>query len=128
MTDPLTILGQRVTGSIPAERLESFPAPPRVTEVAFESQELAATCPVTGQPDLYTVVLEYGPADLCLESKALKLYLHGFRDRGVFCEALAQEILQAVVDAVSPRWAKVTLRQAVRGGLTLRATAEAGAR
>ena len=53
------------------------------------SDELAAVCPITGQPDLYTAAIEYRPEALCLESKSLKLYLATYRNEGVFCEALA---------------------------------------
>ena len=39
------------------------------------SDELAAVCPLTQQPDLYVAAIEYSPGELCLESKSMKLYL-----------------------------------------------------
>ena len=54
-------------------------------------------CPVTEQPDLSHVVIEYAPDQWCVESKSLKLYLWGFRDRAVFAEALAAEIAGEVM-------------------------------
>ena len=41
-------------------------------------------------------------------------------------EQLAGEIAQQVVDAIAPKYCKVTLRQQVRGGLQLTAVAEVG--
>ena len=38
--------------------LETF-ASPGVSQVEMTSDELVAVCPVTGQPDLYVVTIEY---------------------------------------------------------------------
>ena len=62
--------------------------------MTFTSEELSSLCPVTEQPDLSTVVIEYEPDKPCVESKSLKLYLWWFRDRAVFAEALAAEIAE----------------------------------
>ena len=89
----LTVLGQTVRH--PIEHVEVFPAPANVTIVKFTTDELASMCPVTQQPDISTLVIEYVPQEFCIESKSLKLYLWGFRDRAVFAEALAAEIAEA---------------------------------
>ena len=104
--------------------LESFPNP-GVATVELVSDELTAVCPVTSQPDLYTITIEYWPRDLCLESKSLKLYLARFRNEGVFCEALAVRIRGDVAAALELESAdvRVTLRQKARGGITITATA-----
>jgi 7-cyano-7-deazaguanine reductase len=80
-------------------------------------------CPVTGQPDLSTVEIEYEPNHRCIESKSLKLYLWRFRDRPVFAEALAAEIAEEVMASVAPHRVAVTLTQRPRGGITITATA-----
>ena len=80
-------------------------------------------CPVTQQPDLSRVVIEYGPAASCNESKSLKLYLWGFRDRDVFAEALAAEIATEVMNTARPHWVTVTLTQRPRGGIEVQAVA-----
>ena len=85
--DGLTALGQNVRH--PMEHLECFPAPADVTTVWLRSQEVVSICPVTEQPDISALVIEYEPDEWCIESKSLKLYLWSFRDRPVFCEALA---------------------------------------
>ena len=46
--------------------------------------EFTCLCPMTGQPDFATLELEYVPDRLCIELKALKLYIWSFRDRGAF--------------------------------------------
>src|SRR5712692_4477086 len=103
--------------------LETFPNP-GLSRVELTSDELAAICPVTGQPDLYIACIAYSPNDRCLESKSLKLYLNSFRNEGHFCEALAVKIrddvgqaLGLTVDDVT-----VTLEQKARGGITITAT------
>jgi 7-cyano-7-deazaguanine reductase len=103
--------------------LESF-ANPGVSKVDLTSDELVAVCPITGQPDLYVVSLEYSPKDLCLESKSLKLYLNSFRNEGVFCEALAVKIRDDVAEALGLDAGAVcvTLTQKARGGITITAT------
>ena len=121
-TEHLTILGQPVRH--PVEHVECFPAPAGCTMVRLSTDELASVCPVTGQPDLSSVEIEYEPADLCVESKSLKLYLGSFRDRAVFAEALAAEIATEFMTTAAPHRVRVTLRQRPRGGLTIEATAE----
>jgi 7-cyano-7-deazaguanine reductase len=121
-TDELTMLGRAVRG--PVDHLECFDAPAGCTRVRFVTDELASLCPVTGQPDLATLTIDYRPDRRCVESKSLKLYLWSFRDRAVFAEALAVEIADEVVRAADPLEVTVVLAQHVRGGIALEATAE----
>ena len=103
--------------------LETFPNP-GVSNVEMRSDELAAVCPVTGQPDLYVATIAYRPKELCLESKSLKLYLAGFRNEGAFCEALTVRIRDDIADALglSSDEVQVTLEQKARGGITITAS------
>ena len=121
-TSGLTVLGKTVQH--PIEHVEVFPAPANVTEVAFETEELMSMCPVTNQPDISGLTIEYVPDRFCVESKSLKLYLWGFRDRAVFAEALSAEIAGEVMTTASPRWVRVTLTQRPRGGIEVQAVAE----
>jgi 7-cyano-7-deazaguanine reductase len=102
--------------------LETFPNP-GVSHVEMQSDELAAICPVTGQPDLYLATIEFSPAALCLESKSLKLYLASFRNEGAFCEALTVKIRDDVAAALElpADKVRVTLEQKARGGITIAA-------
>ena len=107
----------------PIDHVEVFPAPASVTTVRFTTDEVASICPVTEQPDLSRVVIEYSPAEWCIESKSLKLYLWRFRDRPVFAEALAAEIADEVMTTAKPAWVTVTLTQRSRGGIEVQAVA-----
>jgi len=117
----LTVLGHTVRE--PIEHVEVFPAPAHVTQVRFTTDEVSSLCPVTNQPDLSHVVIEYAPTAWCIESKSLKLYLWGFRDRAVFAEALAAEIAAEVMKTAAPQWVTVTLTQRPRGGIEVQAVA-----
>lgn len=120
----LTVLGNTVRESI--EHVEVFPAPADVTIVRFTTDELSSICPVTSQPDLSHLVIEYEPLEWCIESKSLKLYLWGFRDRAVFAEALAAEIAREIKSTANPRTVTVTLTQRPRGGIEVQAVARLG--
>jgi 7-cyano-7-deazaguanine reductase len=123
-TAGLTALGSTVRHAI--DHVEVFPAPGHVTLVRFTTDELSSVCPVTQQPDLSHVVIEYVPAERCIESKSLKLYLWGFRDRAVFAEALAAEIAAEVMRSAAPHRVTVTLTQRPRGGIEVQAVAQLG--
>ncbi|MBJ7461900.1 MAG: preQ(1) synthase [Ilumatobacteraceae bacterium] len=118
----LTVLGQTVRH--PIEHVEVFPAPENVTLVRFTTDELSSVCPVTAQPDVSAVVIEYRPRKSCVESKSLKLYLWKFRDRAVFAEALAAEIADEIMTTVQPEFVRVALTQRPRGGIEVHAEAE----
>lgn len=126
MTDDLTLLGRPHNG--PVEHVETFPAPRGCTRVVFTTDEVASLCPVTRQPDLSSVRIDYVPAERCIESKSLKLYLWGFRDRHVFAEALAVEIADEVWASAAPASVHVTVTQHVRGGIVTETHAERSSR
>lgn len=122
VTPPLTVLGSEARQ--PIDHVEVFPAPGHVTIVRAVTDEVASMCPVTQQPDLSRVEIEYEPGDFCVESKSLKLYLWSFRDRAVFAEALAAEIAGEIFNTAQARRVTVTLTQRPRGGITISAVAE----
>jgi 7-cyano-7-deazaguanine reductase len=118
----LTVLGSTIRH--PIDHVEVFPAPAHVTMVRFTNDEVASICPVTSQPDLSKVVIEYRPDQFCIESKSLKLYLWRFRNMATFAESLAAEIANEVMTTVRPHWVKVELTQRPRGGIEVHAIAE----
>jgi 7-cyano-7-deazaguanine reductase len=105
--------------SLPTTELAVFPnpAPGRDYLVHIECPEFTCLCPLTGQPDFATLVLDYIPGKVNLELKALKLYLWSFRDRGVFHEAVTNEIVDQMVARLKPRFLRLTAKWYVRGGL-----------
>ncbi len=112
------------TGSDHFAGLETF-ANPGVSHVEIVSDELAAVCPITGQPDLYVLTVEYWPETLCIESKSLKLYLNDYRNEAHFCEGLAVKIRNDIAEALKLPTDKVRvmLKQKARGGISITATA-----
>jgi 7-cyano-7-deazaguanine reductase len=116
------VLGRETRGPIGAEHLDTVPWSHAGADsvVEFSTNELTAICPITGQPDFYELKLSYRPGTRLLESKAMKLYLWSFRDRGMFAEDLAATLLGDLVAACDPVEMTVDLTQQVRGGLQIR--------
>ena len=116
------VLGREAHGPIGAEQLDAVPWSHGDSDatVEFTTNELTATCPITGQPDFYGLNLRYRPKESLIESKSLKLYLWGFRDKGIFAEDLAATLLKDLVAACDPVEMTVDLTQQVRGGLQIR--------
>jgi 7-cyano-7-deazaguanine reductase len=107
--------------------LEFFDSPaetPYVIEHIHE--EFTSVCPKTGHPDFGTITIRYEPAAVCVELKSLKLYLHTFRDEGVFYEAVTNMIRDHLAERMSPRWLMVATDWRGRGGIRSRIVAEFG--
>jgi 7-cyano-7-deazaguanine reductase len=106
--------------------LETFPnpRPEREFEIAIDCPEFTSMCPKTGLPDFGTIRIRYVPDQTCLELKALKYYLHGFRNQGIFYEAVTNRILDDLVAACRPRRMTVIGDFTARGGITTKVTAE----
>ena len=108
------------------EQLELFdnPSPERDYIITIKCPEFTSVCPRTGQPDFGEIIIEYCPDKLCIELKSLKLYMQSYRNKGIFYEALTNDILNDLVDACEPRWMKVSSRFKPRGGITTDVVAE----
>ena len=87
--------------------------------VEFNCPEFTCMCPITGQPDFGCITIRYIPGKLCLESKALKLYLFSFRNCGIFHEETVNRILDDLVRTIKPRKAIVTGKFNARGGISI---------
>ena len=109
-----------------AKTLETFPNPKPERDFVIHMQipEFTCLCPKTGQPDFATLYLDYIADRQCVELKSLKLYIWSFRDEGRFHEAVANEILDDLVAATSPRFMRLTARFFVRGGIFTTVVAE----
>jgi 7-cyano-7-deazaguanine reductase len=106
--------------------LETFPnpRPGRDYEIAIRCPEFTSVCPKTGLPDFGEIRITYVPDALCLELKALKYYMLDFRTRGIFYEAVTNQILDDLVTACSPRRMTVVGDFTARGGISTTVTAE----
>ncbi|UCF14968.1 MAG: NADPH-dependent 7-cyano-7-deazaguanine reductase QueF, partial [Phycisphaerales bacterium] len=92
--------------------------------ITIRCPEFTSVCPRTGQPDFGEIIIEYCPDKLCIELKSLKLYMQSYRNRGIFYEALTNEILDYLSGTCKPRRMKVTSRFTPRGGITTEVVAE----
>jgi 7-cyano-7-deazaguanine reductase len=110
----------------PSTEVKTFanPSPERDYTIRMRLPEFTCLCPMTGQPDFATLELEYVPDRLCVELLTLKLYIWSFRDRGAFHEAVTNEILSHLADAISPRFMRLTAQFNVRGGIYTSVVAE----
>ncbi len=101
------------------DALDTFPnpKPERDFTIRIEVPEFTCLCPKTGQPDFATLEIEYIPDELCVELKALKLYVWSYRDQGAFHEAVTNKILDDLVAATAPRFMRLTATFNVRGGV-----------
>lgn len=110
----------------PPGDIETFPNPEpgRDYTIRMRIPEFTCLCPRTGQPDFATLELDYVPDERCVELKSLKLYVWSFRDRGVFHEAVTNEIANRLVALLDPRFLRLTARFNVRGGIETAVVAE----
>ena len=105
--------------SQPSKSLETFanPAPGRDFVIHMEVPEFTCLCPLTGQPDFASIIIDYIPDATCVELKSLKLYMWSYRNEGAFHEAVTNRIVDDLVAASAPRFARVTAKWYVRGGI-----------
>jgi 7-cyano-7-deazaguanine reductase len=116
--------------SAPSRALQVFPNPQpgRDYVIRFDVPEFTCHCPLTGQPDFAHFWIELVPARLCVELKSLKMYFWSFRDEGAFHERVTNTILDDLVAAIRPRFARIHADWFVRGGIRTTVTVEHRAR
>jgi 7-cyano-7-deazaguanine reductase len=105
--------------------LETFPnpRPEREFEITINCPEFTSVCPMTGLPDFGEIKITYVPGATCVELKSLKYYMLDFRNRGIFYEAVTNQILDDLVAAIQPRRMTVVGDFSARGGITTSVTA-----
>ena len=92
--------------------------------IGLHCPEFPCICPTTGLPDFAVINLSYSPGRTCIELKSFKLYLVTFRNVGIFHENHVNKVLEDVVKACKPRWAKVEGIVTPRGGIQTTVVAE----
>lgn len=102
------------------DMLETFDNdfPDRDYIIEITCPEFTSVCPKTGQPDFGLLTFEYIPDKTCIELKSLKMYLHQYRNEGVFYEKITNMILDDFVASVQPRRVILTAEFTPRGGIT----------
>ncbi|MGE5337427.1 MAG: preQ(1) synthase [Gemmatimonadota bacterium] len=110
----------------PSNKLETFanPSPARDYLVHVEVPEFTCLCPLTGQPDFASLILDYVPDRRNVELKSLKLYIWSYRDQGAFHEAVTNRIVDDLARAIAPRFLRLTAKWYVRGGIFTTVVAE----
>lgn len=98
-------------------KLEVWPNQFRGYEITIQVPEYTSICPKTNLPDFGTITLSYVPDEVCLELKAFKGYILGYRSLGIFYENAVNRILRDVVGACQPVRALVRGEFNVRGGM-----------
>ncbi len=106
--------------------LETFenPNPGRDYTISIDIPEFTCLCPKTGQPDFATITIEYVADKLCVELKSLKLYMWSFREEGAFHEAVTNQMLDDLVNAIQPNFMRIRAEFNVRGGIYTTVIAE----
>lgn len=89
----------------------------RVVEQSLHSHLLKSNCPVTGQPDWGSVVVEYRGA--ALEPASLLAYLVSFRQHADFHEQCVERIFLDLQKCLQPEYLTVYARYVRRGGLDI---------
>jgi 7-cyano-7-deazaguanine reductase len=102
-------------------RLDRVPNPHPDTDylARFTAPEFTSLCPVTGQPDFATLVVDYVPGQWLVESKSLKLYLNSFRDHGAFHEDCTVAIGKRLAELLEPRYLRIGGYWYPRGGMPI---------
>jgi 7-cyano-7-deazaguanine reductase len=87
--------------------------------VRFQCPEFTTLCPITGQPDFATLLIDYIPATKMVESKSLKLYLFSFRNHGDFHEDCVNIVMKDLIRLLDPKYIEVTGLFTPRGGISI---------
>ena len=110
--------------------LERFPNPFEVDNrnwttgtVHIKTSEFTSLCPLTGQSDWATIIIDYQPDEWCVESKSLKLYFGSFRHQGEFHESCINRMCNDLVDLLRPIKITVKGEFTARGGVAFHPTA-----
>ena len=93
--------------------------PGRDYMVTLRCPEFTTLCPITGQPDFATMLINYIPAERMVESKSLKLYLFSFRNHGDFHEDVTNIIMNDLIALMKPKYIEVKGLFVPRGGIAI---------
>lgn len=128
---PFTQLGHQVETPTSPEQalLETFANPhPGVDYVVrLSAPEFTSLCPITGQPDFATIIVDYTPRELLVESKSFKLFVGSFRNHGAFHEDCTVYIHNRLLQALQPKYIRVVGLWYARGGVSIDVTVQTGA-
>ena len=87
--------------------------------VRFSAPEFTSLCPITGQPDFASLMIDYIPGDWLIESKSLKLFLGSFRNHGAFHEDCTISIARRIAEFTEAKWLRIGGYWYPRGGIPI---------
>lgn len=123
MTPHLSQLGSKtILAASPSEAViecVANPKPAITYLIRFTCPEFTSLCPVTGQPDFASLMIDYVPNKLIVESKSLKLFLGSFRNHGAFHEDCTITIAERLINELTPQWLRIGGYWYPRGGIPI---------
>lgn len=96
----------------------------RDIEIEIVHPEFTSLCPRTKLPDFGTITIHYIPDKKIIELKSLKYYFLQYRDKGIFYEHLANQILDDLVSVLKPKKMEIIADFTQRGGILTTIKAE----
>jgi len=99
--------------------IETFPNPKPERDFIIQHvcEEFTSMCPKTGHPDFGRIIMTYVADEVCIELKSYKLYLHGYRNQGIYYESFSNKIMDDMIEAMQPRWMRIEVIMTGRGGI-----------
>lgn len=104
--------------------LEAIPYDNDGVDVSLTYSAWTGLCPVTGQPDHGTIVIDYEPDRHIVETKSLKLYMMRFRNYGCFGESVVARIRDDLAKVLRPKKLTVEGIFASRGDVAINPVAK----
>ncbi|MBF0468511.1 MAG: NADPH-dependent 7-cyano-7-deazaguanine reductase QueF [Desulfamplus sp.] len=95
----------------------------RTIDITIKQPEFTSVCPMTGLPDIGSIIIKYRPDQKIVELKSLKFYLLQYRNVGIFYEHVVNRILDDMVDMLEPLYMEVIGEFTPRGGVSSMASA-----
>ena len=86
-------------------------------DISIDFPEFTCKCPFSGYPDFGTLRIIYQPNKKVIELKAIKLYLNNFREKKISHEAVANKIIDDLVQASDPKWMQLEVDFNPRGNV-----------
>lgn len=95
----------------------------RTIDITIKQPEFTSVCPMTGLPDIGSIIIKYRPDQKIVELKSLKFYLLQYRNVGIFYEHVVNRVLDDLVEMLDPLYMEVIGEFTPRGGVSSMASA-----
>ena len=87
--------------------------------IRLSVSEFTSICPITMQPDFGFLIIDYIPKNWLVESKSFKIYIHSYRNYGIFHEEAVMKIGLDLFKSIKPIWFRIAGYFAPRGGIPI---------